>query len=158
MRFALLESFGLNFCPSFTRDGQFYFALMLAPLPLIALSYLIPGWNAGIHAGPAVFLSLVIWQPIAEELLFRGFIQGRLREWHWARRPFISLSTANYITTLLFVITHLVNHSLWWAIAVAVPSLVFGYFRDRHGHIYPCIALHAAYNACYLAAGAMPTG
>jgi membrane protease YdiL (CAAX protease family) len=158
MRVALLESFGLNFGPSFIRDRQFYLALAVAPLPLIALNYLAPGWNAGIYAEPALIFSLVIWQPLVEELLFRGFIQGRLRERHWARHSFFSLSTANYLTTLMFVVAHLVNHSIPWAIAVAAPSLVFGYFRDRQGHIYSSIALHSAYNACYLASAAMPAG
>lgn len=155
MRSGLIESFGLHVCPSFLRDGQFYLALAVAPLPLIALNYLVPEWNSGMHAGLAAIVSMVIWQPLIEELLFRGFIQGRLQAWQWARRSLFSLTAANYCTTLVFVAAHLFNHSFAWAMAVTVPSLLFGHFRDRHGCIYPSIALHAAYNACYIAFAAM---
>ncbi|MDQ9169183.1 JDVT-CTERM system glutamic-type intramembrane protease [Oxalobacteraceae bacterium R-40] len=163
MHSILTESFGLQFRPSFLRDGQFYLAIAIAPLPLIALSYLAPGWNTGMHAGTATIFSLVIWQPLVEELLFRGFIQGRFEQWRRAREKFLFFSLANYCTTLLFVAAHLFNQSAWWAAAVAVPSLLFGYFRDRHENIYPSIVLHASYNACYLAFGtlqknAMPIG
>lgn len=156
MHTTLLEDFGLLFRPSFLKDGQFYLALALAPLPLVALSGVAPGWNAGMYAGFATVMSMVIWQPLIEELLFRGFIQGRLQGRDWARKRFLSLSVANYCTTLLFVAAHLFNHTLVWAAAVAVPSLVFGHFRERHGCIHPSIVLHGAYNACYLAFMAMP--
>jgi membrane protease YdiL (CAAX protease family) len=157
MRVALLDSFGLNFGPPFTKDGEFLLALALAPLPLIALNRLAPGWNLGAHVGLVTILTMVVWQPLIEELLFRGFIQGRLHAWHWARRKFLLFSAANYCATLAFVAAHLINHSYPWAAAVALPSLLFGYFRDRHGCIYPSIVLHAAYNACYLAFAAMPS-
>lgn len=150
---ALIQSFGLHFSPSFFRDGQFYLALGAAPLALMALTYLAPGWNAGMRAEPAVILTLVLWQPVVEELLFRGFIQGRLEQRRWACKQFLFLSVANYCTTLAFVAAHLVHHSIAWALAVAVPSLLFGHFRERHGQVSPSIALHAAYNACYLAFG-----
>lgn len=154
MRLSLIDDFGLHCCPSFLRDRQFYLALALAPLPLL-LNYLAPGWNAGTQAGSTTIFSIVIWQPLIEELLFRGFIQGRLQARHWGRRRFLSLSAANYCTTLIFVAAHLFNHAPLWAAAVAVPSLLFGHFRERHGCIHPCIVLHAAYNACYLAFAAM---
>jgi membrane protease YdiL (CAAX protease family) len=32
---------------------------------------------------------------------------------------------------------------------VLLPSLLYGYFRDRHGSVYPAIALHVFYNAGY---------
>jgi uncharacterized protein len=155
MRSILIESFGLHFRPSFLRDGQFYLALAAAPIALLALSYLAPEWNTGMRAEPAIILSLVLWQPFVEELLFRGFIQGALTQGRWAQNKFLLLSLANYCTTLVFVAAHLLNHSVAWAIAVAAPSLLFGHFRERHGQVYPSIALHAAYNACYLAFGIM---
>ena len=34
--------------------------------------------------------------------------------------------------------------------AVIVPSLIFGYFRDRHGNIHAAVVLHVFYNAGYL--------
>jgi uncharacterized protein len=155
-RSVLIESFGLHYRSTFLRDGQFYLALAIAPPALLALTYLAPGWNAGMQADPLIIVALVLWQPFVEELLFRGFIQGALAQGRWTRKKFLFLSLANYCTTLVFVAAHLLNHSIAWALAVTAPSLLFGHFRERHGQVYPSIALHAAYNACYLLFGLMP--
>jgi hypothetical protein len=44
---------------------------------------------------------------------------------------------------------HLWSHPAGWAAAVIVPSLVFGYVRDRYQSVYPSIVLHLYYNAGY---------
>jgi membrane protease YdiL (CAAX protease family) len=62
----------------------------------------------------------------------------------------------NLITSLLFVLGHLWQHPAAWAVAIAVPSLVFGWFRDRHDSVYPCIALHMFYNTGYFALTGLP--
>ena len=50
---------------------------------------------------------------------------------------------------LVFTALHFVNHPPPWAAAVLLPSLLFGYFRDRHGSVLPAIVLHVFYNAGY---------
>ncbi len=97
---------------------------------------------------------MVLLQPLLEELIFRGGLQGWLAASPWARRRFAGLSTANYLTTMLFALAHLVHHAPLWAAAVVAPSLVYGYFRDRYGRVLPAVVLHAFYNGCYLAIGA----
>ena len=47
-------------------------------------------------------------------------------------------------------VSRLLRHSAGWAAAVIAPSLIFGYFRERHRQVCSAIILHAAYNACYL--------
>jgi membrane protease YdiL (CAAX protease family) len=50
---------------------------------------------------------------------------------------------------------HLATHDPALAAAIFVPSLVFGYFRDRYGSIAPGAALHVVYSAgWFLIAGA----
>jgi membrane protease YdiL (CAAX protease family) len=39
---------------------------------------------------------------------------------------------------------------------VLFPSLIFGYFRDRYTSIYPCMVLHAFYNAGYFGLTGLP--
>jgi membrane protease YdiL (CAAX protease family) len=95
------------------------------------------------------FWSLAVWHPLAEELLFRGFLQGQLLERSWGRRTVAGLSGANGLTTAIFVLGHFWQHPALWALAVTVPSLVFGYVRDRYGSVYPAITLHMIYNAGY---------
>ncbi len=152
------DAFGLTFRNGFLRDAQFHFALALAPPVLLLMNVLTPAWSAGIQANLAIFFLLAVWQPVIEEILFRGFIQGSLRRLQWARVHLLGLSMANWLTTALFVGAHLVQHSFGWALAVAAPSLLFGHFRERHQHIYPAILLHAFYNACYLLLGHMNNG
>jgi membrane protease YdiL (CAAX protease family) len=96
---------------------------------------------------------MVLWQPLIEELLFRGFLQGELNRRFHARRFVGKISVANCITTLLFCAVHVLHQSVALAVAVAIPSLLFGYFRERHQSIYSAIFLHAVYNALFLAVG-----
>lgn len=145
----LIEETGLKFAPAFVRDRQFHAALLAAPLALAVLALLYPQWPWPVHAGAPFILAAVLWQPVIEELLFRGVVQGKLSATRWGGRQVAGLSAANGTATLLFVLAHLLHHPPWQAVAVAVPSLVFGYFRDRHRQIYPSICLHAAYNAFY---------
>jgi membrane protease YdiL (CAAX protease family) len=83
-------------------------------------------------------------------------VQGELRHLACGRRTWGGISAANLITSLLFVLGHLWQHPAAWAVAIAVPSLVFGWFRDRHGSVYPCIALHMFYNTGYFALTGLP--
>jgi uncharacterized protein len=150
---SLLSELGLQFRWEFVSDRCFYLALAAAPFSLLILTWGFPSWSRGMHVQLFSVLSLVLWQPLVEELLFRGIIQGQLLKLSWARAT-ILLSVANLATSLLFVLAHLAFHSPAWAAAVWVPSLVFGYFRDRTGHILPSLVLHSAYNALYLFVGA----
>lgn len=148
----LAEELGLAFRPAFARDGQLWLAAAAAPLALALLSWLLPDERGRFLITLPLALSLVVWQPFIEELLFRGVLQGQLGRKRWAQRQFAGFSAANYATTLLFMLAHLVHHSPLWAGAVIAPSLVFGYFRDRHRQVYPSMALHAFYNGCLLVA------
>jgi membrane protease YdiL (CAAX protease family) len=59
------------------------------------------------------------------------------------------LTQANLTSSALFTTLHFTSHAPLWAIGVLLPSLLFGYFRDRHDSIYPAIVLHIFYNAGY---------
>jgi membrane protease YdiL (CAAX protease family) len=45
---------------------------------------------------------------------------------------------------------HLINQPPLWAASVFFPSLVFGYFKDRHQTVVTPFLLHAWYNAGFL--------
>ncbi len=60
------------------------------------------------------------------------------------RSPF---TLANLWTTAGFVALHFAAQPPGWALAVALPSLVFGHIRERFGSVVPAITLHALYNA-----------
>lgn len=121
---------------------------------LVALAVAWPVW-LGLGAGlgerlwlPAsamAWLSLVLWQPVMEEIAFRGLLQGRLQQ-TWPARRLGPVSLANGVTTLVFAASHLMHQSPAWALMVIPPSLVMGHLRERFGSAWPAIALHVYYN------------
>ena len=147
----LLEEVGLYTCPTFYRDREFYLAL-LAGLPVLSAIYLfIPVSTGSIHPGQwSVVVALVIWQPFWEELFFRGIIQGQIYKRSWGRRAWLKISNANIVSSLAFAAAHIAYNPNLWSVSVFIPSLVFGYFRERHKTIYSAFALHGTYNLGYM--------
>ncbi len=83
-----------------------------------------------------VFFALVILPPIFEELLFRGYLFGRLRE----RFGF-------WITTAVVSIAFGIVHMQWnVGIDVAVLSIFLCYLREKTGTIWASMVLHAIKN------------
>lgn len=95
--------------------------------------------------------SLVLWQPLVEEFLFRGVIQGILLGTTIGSASRWGLSVANLVTSLAFVLVHFVNQPAVWAAGVLVPSLLFGLFRDRSGSVWPSVVLHVLLNGAFFA-------
>ncbi len=133
-----------------SKDWQWWLALAAGPL----------FWGLLLFAGqqpsaarpltqPLAYLHLALVMPVVEELVFRGWLQGWLLEQSWGARRRAGLSHANLMTSALFALAHLINHAPLWALGVYFPSLVFGYFRERHASVTPAILLHVAYNAGY---------
>jgi len=94
--------------------------------------------------------------PISEEILFRGFILGKLS-------GMTSFARANVITSILFVAVHLPNwfwvngYQPWIPVLSAnifVLSLMLGWLVKRSNSLYPAIAGHIINN--FIAAGLKP--
>jgi uncharacterized protein len=143
-----LRDLGLEHCPPFFRDRQFIAALAAGMLFWIALRILLPGGTSDATALGAM-LSLCVIQPILEELIFRGAVQGELLRYAWGSLRRFGFSAANIVTSLIFTALHFLAHPPLWAIGVLVPSLLFGHFRERHNSLYPPLALHIYYNTGY---------
>ncbi|HFC53432.1 MAG TPA: JDVT-CTERM system CAAX-type protease [Gammaproteobacteria bacterium] len=133
------------------RDGWFHAALAAGAVVwlLLYLLYLPqPSWQGLVENAGRLLLLCVVY-PVVEELAFRGWLQGWLRRFAAARRSLGGVSGANLLTSLLFVAAHFLYHPPAWAAAVFVPSLVFGWFRDRYQSVVPGILLHIIYNSGY---------
>jgi len=93
---------------------------------------------------PWAFLLPVLIYPVLEEIVFRGVIQD------WIRAKLGGalgiLTYANLITSVLFAASHLIHQPPFWAMLVFFPSLIFGYFRERHDTLGTPILLHVVYN------------
>jgi membrane protease YdiL (CAAX protease family) len=93
-----------------------------------------------------VFISLAVFPPVAEELLFRGFLFGGLRK----KMTFVG---AAVVTSIFFGALHLFTgmpgEGLIWiaAIDTFVLSMVLCYVREKTGAIWACIGIHAVKNS-----------
>lgn len=145
---SLTEELGLTRDTNFLRD-PLWWAIALAGVIVVAcLWVLIPdGISAQPPRGPAQWISLILWQPVLEELAFRGLLQGQLLKALWARRRLLTVSTANLMTSLAFTGLHFLHHPPLWALGVFAPSLVFGWLRERHRNIWSPMVMHGLFNA-----------
>jgi membrane protease YdiL (CAAX protease family) len=96
---------------------------------------------------PSVFLMAALAYPVLEELAFRGAAQGALWKTRLAHVNLGLLSGPNLLTSIAFTGLHVWLRPGWFALGVFVPSLIFGYFRDRYQTLLPSILLHSFYNA-----------
>lgn len=97
---------------------------------------------------PAVFLQLVLLYPLLEEIVFRGAVQTTAHR-YLPSRSLGPISLSNLVTSFLFTAMHFLYHSPLWASLVIIPSLVFGYFKERHGTLSAPVLLHVCYNTGY---------
>ena len=115
----------------------------------LALGYLHPAakdW-VSIPDSPAglamACLMIVVLAPLAEELLFRGWIYTALR-WRFGFAP------ALVTTAVLFALAHWESTHLY-ALAILPIALVLGYLRERTGSARATTLFHMIYNFCGLA-------
>ncbi len=98
-------------------------------------------------AAPVAFLMSVLIYPVLEEIVFRGAAQGMLWKTRLAAVALGPLSGPNLVTSAAFVGLHVLVRPAFVTLGVIVPSLIFGYFRDRYLGIIPPILLHVFYNS-----------
>jgi hypothetical protein len=72
--------------------------------------------GAGPLYPPPELLSLILLQPVVEELLFRGLLQGHLLAWSSRRHHVAGLTVANILTAVAFTVLHFGSHPPLWAV------------------------------------------
>lgn len=149
---SVLTDIGLASFPSFMKDRLFVLALFSGVLVWSVFWFtVVPTFSVAQDSIVRIFILTVIWYPVLEEILFRGMIQKYLFNNPWGRTTFAGLSEANWSTSLLFVLAHFLYQPAMWAILLIIPSLAYGFFRDKYASIYPSILLHSFYNAGFVA-------
>lgn len=88
------------------------------------------------ETGLVMVLATVVTAPIAEEVMFRGLIQSRLKR---AMPGWLAV----VISALLFGVCH--GHPVWMAYAF-VLGLFFGLMAHRSGSILPSMLAHLIFN------------
>ena len=150
---------GLHDWPTWTDIGLApvgYIVYLILAAGFVALFSLLPWFNAGevqevgfsyyVTGGDRLvaFLTLVVVAPIAEEIIFRGWLYGRMREEllkKFSNRTSMVISI--FLVSLLFGIVH-----MQWNVGVNVfaLSLVLCTLREITGTIHAGILLHMLKN------------
>jgi len=96
----------------------------------------------GVAGVVSVFVMFVVLPPIGEEILFRGFVFGKIAKHS-------NIITAYVLTSLLFGAAHLEFSNLNWV--AAIDTLIFSVFliaiSRRHASLYSAMMLHAIKNS-----------
>lgn len=143
----LIALLGLRQPRGVLRDRSWWVVLAsgtLAAVAVFPVSGLDP-WPS-VPAGLLRWVGVLAWQPLFEELLFRGLLQGLILEQSWGRETWMGLSIANLGATLAFAAVHLAYHTPLWAAAVVPPSLAFGWLRERHRSVWTAVVAHTVFN------------
>ncbi len=161
LKFKSMKFIDIGFCKIKLKDLLYTFngflVYMVAFISLTTLAdKFISGFNStqkqnvgfqsshGISQLTLTFISLVILPPIAEEIIFRGYLFSGLR----TKLKFIY---AAIITSILFAMPHLLEGQSGGALWIAgldtfVLSMVLCYLRDKTNSLWPGIFLHALKN------------
>jgi CAAX protease family protein len=98
----------------------------------------------GVDEGPgaliAVAFLVTVVAPVAEEVFFRGYFFGALRNWH-------GLWPAAVITGLVFGGIHGGSSPIGFLVPLAFLGFVLCLLYARTGSLYPCIVLHSLNNS-----------
>lgn len=101
-------------------------------------------------------LAQVLAVALPEEVLYRGYFQGRLAALFPARRRLFGRELpvlAIVLTSVLFALGHFLLDLDPQRLAVFFPSLLFGVLRAQSTSLAGCIAFHAACNILVRALG-----
>ncbi len=90
-----------------------------------------------------VVLVITVLAPLGEELLFRGYVFGALRNWR-------GFWPAAIVTGLVFGAVHIGSSPIGYTLPLAVFGFGLCLLYHWTGSLYPCIALHACNNAIAL--------
>lgn len=131
-------------------DKQFYVLLLLGPVFWAVLFLFVPITQNLLwpFSAPGKFLLLTFLYPIVEEVVFRGLVQDFFSN-KFKNKKISVISYANILTSIIFVLLHFLYHPWAWAVAVIVPSLIFGYSKERYSSLLAPIVLHIIYNMGY---------
>ncbi|MFT6639148.1 MAG: membrane protease YdiL (CAAX protease family) [Flavobacteriaceae bacterium] len=131
-------------------DRDFWIALAAGPAIWLLLHQL----GLPLRQSPlalATVLLLVIANPVLEEIVFRGAIQGALLKQAALKKSIAGISIACVMVSILFAAAHLLRQPAGWAALTFLPSLAVGWARERHKTLYSPSMLHMTYNAGFIA-------
>ena len=107
-----------------------------------------------------LFLSVVIVAPIAEEIFFRGFLQGFLEKNYGLNEKRRNIRIIIILIALLFSMAHIryiiYGETVQWILiltGIFIMGLYLGYLRNKYQSIVPGIFAHFGFNTVMFVVG-----
>jgi len=122
------------------------YRLITAVVAPLLIGPWLPPWDSVYLEGGGSVIVLFTLIPVAEEVLFRGVLQGWLLDRDRFKHITAGFSSANWLTSAAFACAHAWQHSLILVPGYFAVSMVLGYFRERYGGILVPVWLHIYYN------------
>jgi uncharacterized protein len=143
-------------------SGLLMSAAMLAALALFRglvfgdgrIRETLAGWGVSGRNLVLVYLVMLAFNGVVEELFWRGFLHGRLAALP-SRLLALGLPALLFASQHLFVLSRLVADPALVALFLAGifgAGLVWGLLRERSGSVVPCALSHALVTASYMGA------
>ncbi len=99
---------------------------------------------------PVSMIYLLAFQPIGEEIFFRGFLLEKIEsvavEKKWFQKPSYAGYTAILITSVLFGIAHFSYGKLYPVVVTFLLAIVLGFVVYKTRNLFTSIIAHIAYN------------
>ncbi|MBM4371064.1 MAG: CPBP family intramembrane metalloprotease [Deltaproteobacteria bacterium] len=107
-----------------------------------------PGWTWWLW----ILASQVVLIALPEEVFYRGWLQQRLRRLWPGGVPVLGVrvGAAILVTSALFALGHVLTLPATFRLAVFFPSILFGWLRDRTGHLAGSVVFHVLSNLAML--------
>lgn len=100
------------------------------------------------HVGEALWV--LVGSPCLEEVIYRAGVQRPVWTYFETRPPHLGsmgpARAAAWVATATFVVVHAPAHG-WMALAWAVPAFALSELYRQTRTVWPCVVLHAWFNA-----------
>jgi len=117
-----------------------YFDLMAALSDLAAVAAVKFGTSSAI-----TMVYIIVWAPIGEELFYRGYLFGSLREKGFPLALIVSslFFGVRHATHFLFLLPFFpLAAATYWAVSTFIFGLLMTYYYERTQSLYPCMLIH----------------
>lgn len=152
-------AFGLVF-PRAEEGGQLLTLAAVAAAPVLALGatqlacriatgrWLAPLGDPRLELWPYFLGVHVVWSALPEELLFRAYLQTRVRDALGGEAaPALRRGLAAAVVAAVYLVAHLVLVDHRSLLGIGLLGLLLGWLRERTGSVAAPFIGHAAYNA-----------
>ena len=130
------------------KDPLIISGFIFAPIFWLVLYFVSPPADdrTWLLFAPIWYFKLVFIFPILEEMVFRGLVQTTI--FGFLRKIKLGpLTLSNIIASFAYFSFNAMNNVPMWLGMILIPSLFFGYLKDKYHTLKQPILMHAYFNA-----------